>query len=151
MSSAEQQSISASAWTSTTIRISPRATGRSTRSSASRVGSDVVADKPPERVEAIIIDCSTSMQSPSGKFDEAKRATEAAIEEMVDGTYFAIIAGTEKAASVYPDDGRPTRASAVDQGSGRARRRRPAAQRRDRDRYLARARPRTSPDSIPGR
>ena len=75
------------------------------------VGSDVVADKPPERLEAIIIDCSTSMKTPQGKFDEAKRATEAAINEMVDGTYFAVIAGTEKAAAVYPEDGRPTRAS----------------------------------------
>jgi hypothetical protein len=64
-----------------------------------------------DRVEAIIIDCSTSMQSPIAKFDAAKRATAAAIDELVDGTYFAIIAGTEKATSVYPGDGRPTRAS----------------------------------------
>jgi von Willebrand factor type A C-terminal domain/von Willebrand factor type A domain len=64
-----------------------------------------------DRVEAIIIDCSTSMQSPIAKFDAAKRATAAAIDELVDGTYFAIIAGTEKATSVYPADGRPTRAS----------------------------------------
>src|SRR4051794_36553944 len=64
-----------------------------------------------DRVEAIIIDCSTSMQSPIAKFDAAKRATAAAIDELVDSTYFAIIAGTEKATSVYPGDGRPTRAS----------------------------------------
>ena len=31
------------------------------------VGSEMVADKPPERVEAIIIDCSTSMLSPQGQ------------------------------------------------------------------------------------
>ncbi len=74
------------------------------------VGNDVVADKPPERLEAIIIDCSTSMKA-HGKFDAAKRATEAAINEMADGTYFTVIAGTEKAAAVYPEDGRPTRAS----------------------------------------
>ena len=42
------------------------------------------------------------MQSPIAKFDAAKRATAAAIDELVDGTYFAIIAGTEKAAAVYP-------------------------------------------------
>ncbi len=30
---------------------------------------------------------------------------------MIDGTYFAVVAGTEKAAAVYPEDGRPTRAS----------------------------------------
>ena len=75
------------------------------------VGSDMVADKPPERVEAIIIDCSTSMLSPPSKFDEAKRATKAALDEMVDGTYFTIIAGSDKAAAVYPEDGQPTRAS----------------------------------------
>ena len=75
------------------------------------VGSQMVVDRPPERVEAIIIDCSTSMKSPQGKFDEAKRATKAAVSEMADGTYFTIIAGTEIAAPVYPEDGRPTQAS----------------------------------------
>jgi von Willebrand factor type A C-terminal domain/von Willebrand factor type A domain len=76
-------------------------------------GDDVVAAADPgDRVEAIIIDCSTSMQSPVTKFDAAKRATAAAIDELVDGTYFAIIAGTEKAKTVYPAlGGRPTRAS----------------------------------------
>lgn len=76
------------------------------------VGSEMAAaDKPPERVEAIIIDCSTSMLSPQGKFDEAKRATTAAVNEIVDGTYFIIAAGTDKAVPVYPADGRPTQAS----------------------------------------
>lgn len=75
------------------------------------VGGEIVADKLPERVEAIIIDCSTSMKSPEGKFDEAKRATNAAIKEMADGTYFAIIGGTEKATPIYPADGQPTPAS----------------------------------------
>jgi hypothetical protein len=76
------------------------------------VGSEMAAtDKPPERVEAIIIDCSTSMLSPQGKFDEAKRATTAAVNEIVDGTYFTIVAGTGKAVPVYPADGRPMQAS----------------------------------------
>jgi von Willebrand factor type A C-terminal domain/von Willebrand factor type A domain len=75
------------------------------------VEADVVTDEPPERVEAIVIDCSTSMKTPAGKFDEAKRATIAAIDEMTDGTLFAIVAGTEKAAAVYPADGTPTPAS----------------------------------------
>ena len=94
--------------TSTTIPISPREAGRSTRSSASTQDDDVAAiglAAPADRVEAIIIDCSTSMQSPIDKFDAAKRATAAAIDELVDGTYFTIIAGTEKAAAVYPADG----------------------------------------------
>src|SRR6476660_7022023 len=75
------------------------------------VGSEMVADIPPERVEAIIIDCSTSMLSPQNKFEEAKRATKAAVNEMVDGAFFTIIAGSETAEAVYPDDGKPTRAS----------------------------------------
>jgi hypothetical protein len=75
------------------------------------VGGELVADKLPERVEAIIIDCSTSMKSPKGKFDEAKRATNAAINEMADGTHFAIIGGTEMATPIYPADGQPVSAS----------------------------------------
>ena len=59
----------------------------------------------PDRVEAIIIDCSTSMQAPIEKFEAAKRATAAAIMELVDGTYFTIVDGTEKALSVYPPEG----------------------------------------------
>jgi von Willebrand factor type A C-terminal domain/von Willebrand factor type A domain len=66
-----------------------------------------------DRVEAIIIDCSSSMRVPATKFDAAKRATAAAIGEIVDGTYFTIIAGTEKAVYVYPADGWPTPASAA--------------------------------------
>jgi hypothetical protein len=65
----------------------------------------------PDRVEAIIIDCSTSMQAPIEKFEAAKRATAAAIMELVDGTYFTIVDGTEKAASVYPSDARLSQAS----------------------------------------
>jgi hypothetical protein len=81
-------------------------------------GNDVAASAsglaaPADRVEAIIIDCSTSMLSPVAKFDAAKRATAAAIDELVDGTYFTIIAGTEKASFVYPTEGWPTPASAA--------------------------------------
>jgi von Willebrand factor type A C-terminal domain/von Willebrand factor type A domain len=75
------------------------------------VASDVVVDKAPERVEAIIVDCSTSMLSPRDKFEEAKRATAAAVDEMIDGTYFTIVAGSEMARPVYPSDGRPVQAS----------------------------------------
>jgi len=72
---------------------------------------DIAATSPPpERVEAIVIDCSSSMLAPQGKFDEAKRATAAAIDEIADGTYFTIIAGTDEAVPVYPAEGPPTRA-----------------------------------------
>lgn len=72
-----------------------------------------VAAAQPDRVEAIIIDCSTSMQSPSDKFEAAKRATMAAIDELVDGTYFTIVAGTEKATRVFPTEGPLPRAGAA--------------------------------------
>jgi len=70
------------------------------------VAGDAAAGRPLERLEAIIIDCSTSMLSPAQKFDEAKRATKAAVKEIVDGTAFTIVAGTGKAVPVYPPDGR---------------------------------------------
>ncbi len=76
------------------------------------VGRDVAeAATPPNRVEVIILDCSTSMQSPTTKFDAAKRATAAAIDELVDGTHFAVVAGTERAAPVYPAEGGLAQAS----------------------------------------
>lgn len=71
---------------------------------------DMVTDAPPERVEAIVIDCSSSMKS-HNKFEEAKRATAAALGEMADDTYFTIVAGTDRAASIYPEDGRPVKAT----------------------------------------
>ena len=53
---------------STTIPTSPREPARSTRSSASPPPHDVAATAPPpERVEAIVIDCSTSMLRPPGQ------------------------------------------------------------------------------------
>lgn len=78
------------------------------------------SDRAPERVEAIIIDCSASMRTPSGKFDEAKRATVAAIDELVDGTYFAIVAGTTGAVAVYPADGEAIPADAATRSAAAA-------------------------------
>jgi hypothetical protein len=75
------------------------------------VGGEMVVDEKPERVEAIVIDCSTSMLSPRSKFEETKRATTAAVNEMVDGTYFTIIAGTDGAEPVYPENGQLVQAS----------------------------------------
>ncbi len=85
--------------------------------SIAAVGDAVPAAAGPERVEAVIIDCSTSMLKPAGKFDAAKRATAAAIDELTDGTYFVIVAGTGHAAPVYPGDGVPTRAGAASRAS----------------------------------
>src|SRR5215216_5861733 len=109
MSSAEQQAISVD------VDLNPYlAEGARTVDAIVSItaGKDLAAaGTPADRVEAIIIDCSTSMQAPVEKFDAAKRATAAAIDELVDGTYFMIVAGTEKAAAVYPEDGWPTPAS----------------------------------------
>jgi hypothetical protein len=74
---------------------------------------DVVATAPPPvRVEVIVVDCSSSMQSPPDKFEAAKRATVAAVDELVDGTYFTVVAGTDKATTVFPTEGPPAQANA---------------------------------------
>ncbi len=111
MSTAEQQSVSGVAVDVDHNPYLAEGAGTVDAIVSIAMGSDVVVDKPPERVEVIIIDCSTSMLSPRDKFDEAKRATKAAVDEMLDGTHFTIVAGSEEAAPVYPQDGRPTQAS----------------------------------------
>ena len=52
------------------------------------------------------------MLAPEAKFEAAKRATGAAIRELVDGTHFTIVAGSEKAKPVYPEKGGTARADA---------------------------------------
>ncbi|HEY6649989.1 MAG TPA: vWA domain-containing protein, partial [Mycobacterium sp.] len=101
MSSAEHQGISVD------IDHNPYlAEGSGTVDAIVSINADVAeTSSAPDRVEAIIIDCSTSMQAPIEKFEAAKRATAAAIMELVDGTYFTIVDGTEKALSVYPKEG----------------------------------------------
>ena len=55
--------------------------------------------------EAIIIDCSGSMGAPQAKIIAARRAAAAAINEIADGTWFAVIAGVGLAEPVYPPSG----------------------------------------------
>ncbi len=57
------------------------------------------------RAEIIIVDCSGSMEYPHAKIVQARAATAAAIDVIRDGVAFAVIAGTEKARAVYPNDG----------------------------------------------
>jgi von Willebrand factor type A C-terminal domain/von Willebrand factor type A domain len=71
------------------------------------------AHAPVQRVEAIVIDSSSSMLKPSTTFTAAKTATAAAIDELTDGTLFTIVAGTETARAVFPADGRPVAADAA--------------------------------------
>jgi hypothetical protein len=55
--------------------------------------------------EAIIIDCSGSMASPASKIIAARQAAAVAINEIADGTWFAVIAGIGRAQQVYPQGG----------------------------------------------
>ncbi|HEX3588247.1 MAG TPA: VWA domain-containing protein [Pseudonocardiaceae bacterium] len=55
--------------------------------------------------EIIIVDCSGSMDYPRGKMIAAKQATAAAVDALRDGVAFAVIAGTDQARLVYPQQG----------------------------------------------
>jgi hypothetical protein len=53
--------------------------------------------------EVIIVDTSGSMASPRTKIVSARQAAAAAVDELVDGTWFAVISGDNSATVVYPD------------------------------------------------
>jgi hypothetical protein len=55
--------------------------------------------------EVVIVDCSGSMASPASKIRSARVAAQAAVDEIVDGTWFGVIAGTGRGALVYPERG----------------------------------------------
>jgi hypothetical protein len=68
----------------------------------------------PERsraAEVILLDCSGSMGQPWRKLREARRAAASAIDTMRDGTFFAVVRGTDDAEVVFPADGTMVRAS----------------------------------------
>lgn len=52
--------------------------------------------------EVIVIDCSGSMDYPPTKMSNVRKATEAAVDALADGVYFAVVAGTHEARMVYP-------------------------------------------------
>lgn len=56
----------------------------------------------PALAEVLVVDCSTSMDSPEEKFRAAKNAAVAAIGLLPAGTPFAVIAGTQSGVTVYP-------------------------------------------------
>jgi hypothetical protein len=60
---------------------------------------------PGARAEIIVVDASGSMGA-ARKMAEAKAAAMAAVDCLDDGVAFAIIAGTEMALQIWPDDGR---------------------------------------------
>jgi len=55
-----------------------------------------------EAAEIIIVDTSGSMDMPPAKIAAARRAAKVAIEEIVDGTWFAVLSGHTIAQMVYP-------------------------------------------------
>ena len=69
-------------------------------------GDGVVGGPRPDSVEMIVIDTSGSMQEEGGrKMQAAKTATQAAIDTIDDGVYFAIVGGNAGAYMIYPRDG----------------------------------------------
>jgi hypothetical protein len=59
----------------------------------------------PDAAEIVIVDTSGSMYVPRTKIDAAREATAVAIDCIRDGVAFGVIAGTDLARVVYPDDG----------------------------------------------
>jgi hypothetical protein len=55
-----------------------------------------------EAAEVIIVDTSGSMDMPPTKIAAARRAAHVAVEEIVDGTWFAVVSGHSVAQMVYP-------------------------------------------------
>ncbi len=69
-------------------------------------GDGVIGGPRPDSVEMIVIDTSGSMQEEGGrKMQAAKVATQAAIDTIDDGVYFAIVGGNAGAYMIYPRDG----------------------------------------------
>jgi hypothetical protein len=66
-------------------------------------GDGSAADVGAPAAEVIIIDCSGSMDYPRTKIAAARRAAAAALDVLPDGVFFAVVQGTDRAATVYPD------------------------------------------------
>ncbi len=58
-----------------------------------------------DAAEIIVIDASGSMEHPNAKIRAARSAAKVALDEILDGTWFAVIAGSNSPAMVYPIDG----------------------------------------------
>ena len=65
-------------------------------------GAGTVASSSGEAAEVLIVDTSGSMDMPPSKIAAARRAGKAAIAEIVDGTWFAVVSGHTVAQMVYP-------------------------------------------------
>ncbi|MGW1372714.1 VWA domain-containing protein [Streptomyces sp. NPDC002446] len=67
----------------------------------------------------IMVDCSGSMDHPPAKLRGAREATAAALDTLRDGVAFAVVAGTHRAAEVYPGGGRLAVAGAATRARAR--------------------------------
>ncbi|MFI9046564.1 VWA domain-containing protein [Streptomyces sp. NPDC053427] len=78
-------------------------------------GRPMVAGGPGGRGAGVVImvDCSGSMDRPPAKLRGAREATAAAVDTVRDGVAFAVVAGTHRAAEIYPGGGRLAVADAV--------------------------------------
>ena len=65
-------------------------------------GAGVAGQAGTEAAEVIIVDTSGSMDMPPAKIAAARRAAKVAVEEIVDGTWFAVVSGHTVAQMVYP-------------------------------------------------
>lgn len=71
----------------------------------------------PDKAVVIIVDTSGSMGQPSTKIRAARSALAASLEELPDGTWFAVISGSHEAMCVYPPTfatGRPPELAMAD-------------------------------------
>jgi hypothetical protein len=73
----------------------------------------VAASRQTDAVEVIIVDTSGSMDMPPNKIAAARRAARAALEEIVDGSWFAVVSGHSVAQMVYPQHPGLAKMSAV--------------------------------------
>jgi hypothetical protein len=60
------------------------------------------AEAAPAKAVVLIVDTSGSMGQPSTKIRAARKAVAASLEELPDGTWFAVISGSHEAMCVYP-------------------------------------------------
>src|SRR6476660_4306675 len=73
----------------------------------------------PEAAVIVIVDASGSMGAPARKIKAAQRATQVAIDCIRDGVLFGVIAGTDSARLLYPQDDRLLMASAQTRGAAK--------------------------------
>lgn len=74
---------------------------------------------PPEAAEVIILDRSGSMGSPPEKIVKAKQAARVAIDELRDGVWFALIAGSFEARMLWPAQPKLVRADERTRGEAK--------------------------------